>query len=705
MVTFALGLELYSVWILFLLFITVALQRKPKSDTGIINEFYMYVKRGRGRVAMLREHFLFFFVSQLLYLAFASYIIFPFYLIGSAIIFYAYSLTDDRIKKIRHNGIPIGYEYPHPASIEHDESINLPDTKKPLRILATAGSKGVYDLQIKSEPNPHAMIIGESGSGKTNLTITYLTRSYLKFGIPFLILDWSGSYKYTGINVNTWHVPTNLRINPFPLRGMSIERRCGIAAELLQVSLAMTDLQAQKVRETLVEMYNEGREPTIRTLHDRLLDSITREHYKEMKLQIRYTTNKLRQAYEIFGHESNDFWDNYDKTCNIIDMEGLTDIEKKLVTHSIMQRIIEEFKVNDKIRLYIALDDAYQAIVNYFNKETNITKVIREGRKYGFGLLISTQLLDDLPAPVIANTSVKFVFAYHEPLALQSIHRMLVFTEIEKGILHRIPTGSCMLFDQNAIQNGNPHPAYLEIDQISKYEKNKLKDSIKRVPIGKPIDPNSARLESQGVHKIVRELEIPSVSIYRFLVAFERTKNITDAHIMLKKKGWITSRTTLYGTLSKPSLQQRAIDSGYFINGKLSQKALDLLDPDKMIRKQGMNKGSEEHVGLMIETIRMIQDNGNYPFVLKERESFDVGELRTDMKIKGLWDYYNVTAYEIQTNSIKSEIDRCVEKAKDQNTELIFVTNSSRTRDEIGRLTDDKYKIMKFPVRDMPTES
>ncbi len=692
----------YLGYICLLMYIGGYFANMRKTANSAVEEFFAYTKKGRVRVAKISDFFKVFIATQILYFPLFLYNFpFPIWLYFPISIGIAYFVSPymERVKKHRHNGIQIGYEYPHPIGMETSQGVTLEGKVQPATVrISTSGSKGIYDLQTKSEPNPHVMIIGESGSGKTNLTLTFLTRSYSKFGIPFLIMDWSGSYKHNGIDVNTWHVPTNLKVNPFPLRGMNIERRARIASELLQVSLALTDLQAQKVRETLVEMYTEKQEVTVRTLHDKLLKEVEKERYKEMKLQLRYITNKLRQAEEVFGYEPQEFWDNYDKTCNVVDMEGLTDIEKKLVTHTIMQRIIEEFKVQDKIKLYIALDDAYQAIVNYQNKETNITKVVREGRKYGFGLLISTQLLNDLPEAIVANTSVKFVMSYHEPIALDRIHRMLVFTEVEKALLHRMPVGSCMLFDQNAIQNGMPHPAFIEVDKLDKHEKDRIKESIKQLDIKKAYDFPPENRPDREMHAVIRQLDIPSVSVYRFLIAFDRTKNITEAHKMLKSKGWIKSETTIYGNKSKPSLEQRAVDSGYFMDGKLTQKATELLDPYRMIQKQGANMGSEEHTGLMKHTIEMIQNNGNYAFALRERESFDVGELKTDVKVKGLWDYYNVTAYEVQTNAIKSEIERCVEKAKDQSTGLVFVTNSKKTKDEIERLTDKQYKCLKLPV-------
>ncbi len=248
---------LYSAYLFFLLVITISIEYYPKTSKKAIDEFFAYTKKGRKGVAKLGDFLLYFFITQLLYIFFFLILSFWLYFIISLPISYTIALYSESFKKHRHNGIQIGYECPHPIGMETTQGVTLEGKVQPATVkISTSGSKGIYDLQTKSEPNPHTMLIGESGSGKTNLTLTFLTRSYSKFGIPFLIMDWPGSYKHSGIDVNTWRVPTNLKINPFPLRGMSIERRAGIASELLQVSLALTDLQAQKVRETLVDMYN-----------------------------------------------------------------------------------------------------------------------------------------------------------------------------------------------------------------------------------------------------------------------------------------------------------------------------------------------------------------------------------------------------------------------------------------------------------------
>ncbi len=53
-----------------------------------------------------------------------------------------------------------------------------------------------------------------------------------------------------------------------------------------------------------------------------------------------------------------------------------------------------------------------------------------------------------------------------------------------------------------------------------------------------------------------------------------------------------------------------------------------------------------------------------------------------------------ITGYEIQTNSIRSEIEQCTGKAQEKGYELVFVTNSNRVKKEIEGMTGRKYKVL-----------
>lgn len=673
-----------------------------RSNKRIIDDFFKYTKRGRKRIPIFGEHVLSFFGLQLFAPAFVLFSGLPFYesigiyLLVTLGIFYAYSYTVENRKKNRHNGIEIGYEYPHPTNFTGKKVSNVGEDEERIQSVVYTGSKGVYDLQLLSQPNPHIMIIGESGVGKSTTQETLLIRANEKFDIPFLILDWSGSYKSLGAYVNMWHLPDNMRINPFSLRGMKPERRAGIAAEVLQISLELTPMQAQRVRDLLNEMYKGSSEPTVKELYEIVLQEAEEEKYKEMKLQLRYIANKLSQAFEVFGEEPEAFWKNYDETCSIVELEGLTDAEKTLVTLALIQRITEEFTDGrkGKKRLNIALDDAYKAIANYYEKETPIAKIVREGRKYGFAMVISTQLLKDMPESIVSNTAMKFIHAYHDPYNIERVYKMLNMSQLEKDILYRMPTGSCFFFDLEAIQKGKVSPAFLQVDVVTEKEKKALKDRIKQVEIEK-INEKAPIIKQKNLYDMTIGMDIPDVSVWRFLLALKETEqNVTNANKLLMEKGWIKSKGTLYGSTKRPSILERAISDKYFTKeGRFTDKAINILNPDRMVDAQGIHKGAELHKSMMKLTIKMIQKKGNYAFVPKEKDSFDVGEIEPDKKIKGWWNYKGMVIYEIQTNAREEGIKKCIEKSKKYKAKLIIITQDEKIEKEIKEMVKEEAEV------------
>jgi|GEM_PF-1570582 hypothetical protein len=679
-------------------------RHENRGQNKIVDDFYRYVQKGRKRVPNLPEA-----VIPITIMVFLMPLMgIPIYMLSGNLVLsyaaaiviciaasYVIALYSDRVKRSRHNGVAIGYEYPHPVE---KSDIMGPNSQPAGKNIVHAGSKGIYDLQLMSEPSPHVMIIGKSGEGKSTTMETFLARTYAKYNIPFLIIDWSGTYKRLGKLLNIWNVPGNLRVNPLLLRSMSREKRAGIAAEVLQFALELTNLQTQRVRETLYEIYCEGNEPTIQMLYERISKGIETERFKDIKVQVQYVANKLRQAFEVFGNEPQDFWENYDKTCSIVELEGLTDMEKGLVTYSILQRIIEEFKNQNRIKLYIALDDAYQMLASkQYGKETPIAKIVREGRKYGFGLAIATQMLKDLPDSVVANTSVKLIHAGYEPFELREIHSMLRMTEMQKLIMHRMPVGSCMVFDENALQQGKIYASYVQIDKLEGKEKERIFHSVKRLKIDESKQV-AMPARAKNTWTLLREnrIGLPSITIYRFLIAlYASGNNPTNAYKLLKQRQWIMSDTTIYGTRSKPSLLERARSHNHIdANNKPTKKALEILDPKLMAAKQGMTGGNEEHRQLMESIIKMIQERGNFPFVPIQPGSFDVGEIPVDQKTRQFWDYKSLKVYEAQTNAVKEEIEKCIERCKGIKAELIFATNSEKVSNSIVELTNKQFRCI-----------
>src|SRR5208337_1096235 len=100
---------LFTIYAVPLLFVSLWLGNRPRSDKRIVDGFYGYVKRGRVRVPHLADSFLFFAVLQLLYpipavVASAAWktpvhISFSVWFVISLVLFYLFALHSDPVKK------------------------------------------------------------------------------------------------------------------------------------------------------------------------------------------------------------------------------------------------------------------------------------------------------------------------------------------------------------------------------------------------------------------------------------------------------------------------------------------------------------------------------------------------------------------------------------------------------------------------------
>jgi hypothetical protein len=184
---------------------------------------------------------------------------------------------------------------------------------------------------------------------------------------------------------------------------------------------------------------------------------------------------------------------------------------------------------------------------------------------------------------------------------------------------------------------------------------------------------------------LLKGLDVPSVAVYRLLLCLRETGSWDLAYDMLMELGWITSRSTLCGDRYTPSLQQRATVSGYMDadGSTLTEKALNVIDADRLVASQGSNAGGEEHKRLMRLTIEMIQKRGNFAFVPSAKDSFDVGELES---AGSRWSA-RVKIYEAQTNAKPGELEKCIARSArlaTNITSLTIVTDSEKVKARVG---------------------
>ena len=581
--------------------------------------------------------------------------------------------------------ILLGRSFGHYAKAEERESPMI------------VGIDGKHYIDYLGQPNHHVLINGSTQSGKTQTLLAFLGRASIN-GLKFLMVDWHGENeewaKSAGATI--WKVPENFKINLFKLNGLSKESRASMAAESLIVAARLTALQSTRVKSALLGFYMEDNEPTVLDLWQAL--------YSKDAGKTNVLNQRLRTIQRVIGYEPEEFWDSIFRRNNLISLAGLNESEKSLVVYAIMQRLTELFdrkpEMRKEPRLMVVLDEAWQFFKRErefdANRESSLEKVVRLGKKYGFGLVVSTQQIDDVPKVFINSCSLLMLHQQRELLYYGK--EILNLGRYGAAYLDSAAQGEMLLFDRGMAQKGQWWPDYVKAEPLSEKERACISSRYPAFVPARiyepemPIEVNDNGTGQQYNHSarknLLKGLDIPSVAVYRFMVALERTESLTSAYKMLKEKSWITSDATIYGGYGKLSILARAINGGYVSReGKLTEKGLGVIDPDRLIARQGVLAGSEEHKALMRKVITKIQDAGNYTFTTSDKDGFDVGEIGA--KTRSTWNLPNLTIYECQTNAIREELEKAVIKANVLNAVLIFKTINS----EMARLITEHTKL------------
>jgi len=139
----------------------------------------------------------------------------------------------------------------------------------------------------------------------------------------------------------------------------------------------------------------------------------------------------------------------YNSTVNI---KYLDDEQKKIVTYYILSRIYDYFTnkpITDTVKHYIIIDEA--SFFMDVPKITNtIIKIVQEGRKFGLGVILSTQNPLHFHTDILLNTATKIIFAI-DPIVYRNVS--ISFGVDEKKFNYLKPRQNC-LYSTKSFNNG-----------------------------------------------------------------------------------------------------------------------------------------------------------------------------------------------------------------------------------------------------------
>lgn len=306
-------------------------------------------------------------------------------------------------------------------------------------MLGTEGdsNKAVYwnPTQVN---NPHLLVVGQSGSGKT-YSIQCILLELLKRQIPAIIIDYGQGFNLETAEPEFREVARiqelqvgrdGLKLNPLEIRSADINGPKNVAARVAgtfrRIYSNLGEQQHNVLMEAILECFRRRgihpEQPSTWTRTPPYMDdlkTVLEEMAADPDNPSRGTATTLRShlgtffMYRTFRMDGLPLsWEERlrEAGVTIIQLKGLDGEVPKVVTEFLLWDLFSFFESIGPakgLRLFAVLDEAHNLD---FGRDTPVDKIVRESRKYGLGLILASQHPKDFGESAFANTASKLVF-------------------------------------------------------------------------------------------------------------------------------------------------------------------------------------------------------------------------------------------------------------------------------------------------------
>jgi len=290
-------------------------------------------------------------------------------------------------------------------------------------------------------PTPTA-VVGITGSGKSYLVKSFLTRAALVWGSNAVIIDWVGEYtdyvKQSGGKIVRFGKGSYL--NLLDLGGMAPYDRIDQIVRSLEILLDLSAERREKriIEEALEEAYTAagfdlsvrdqsweegGRARNPPTLKD-VLKAIEKKLEKAHEASNFIDEDEIKSARDMirkFTRKGQDYFAQQ-STIRIDELtrSGLVDVvltdlpsdELRSLAGLMILQIIKErmrtegWSAEKGLRLFVVLDEAWKIAKD---PRSDAITIVREGRKYQFSLIVATQNPTDVNEAIFSNVGTMLI--------------------------------------------------------------------------------------------------------------------------------------------------------------------------------------------------------------------------------------------------------------------------------------------------------
>lgn len=317
--------------------------------------------------------------------------------------------------------------------------------------------------------NPHIAVVGITGAGKSYFVKTFLTRCNFIWGTNAFIIDWAGEYKdwvkQAGGKVIA--LGRGSYINLLDLGGMKPNDRIKQIIRTLDI---LTDIGRYPEQKRLTEQAIEkayvsakfkldsktqkdtlGRPlkpPTLRDVQRILEDMLEAGSYEfpaELENAVYRVKGFTREGEDYFAQASTINLDELTGAGLVdLDLSGLPDeVFRALAGLSMLQFIKEKMREEGwsptaGLKLIVVLDEAWKIAKD---ENSDAVMIVREGRKYSFGLLVASQNPTDISEAIFSNVGTTFILRVKFERYLDYLQASLSFSDYMRGEIAKLGVG------------------------------------------------------------------------------------------------------------------------------------------------------------------------------------------------------------------------------------------------------------------------
>ena len=513
---------------------------------------------------------------------------------------------------------------------------------------------------LEKKPNQNLLISGATGQGKSKLMRLMIE----SMPNPKTIFSYKENDEYLQIEGNFIAAEQNLP-NPF------------LDAEAFTDAFAVAfNIQSEGIQaSTAVSLVNTLAKES-RSWPD-FISNAKRHSSKTRDINVRSAVNYLLEKIKSLTYDSQQLELDLDKT-NILDMSMLNDDAKTFYSELFLRQIYKKVKQrkHGSPKVIICVDEAHRLTRNMSSRRQSIiNEMSREIRAFGM-LWTATQNLSDIPDQLRNQFGTQFAFSTTSEADLRAL------SQIDRDL------ANCT--------SGLKNHEFID----AKQDKVHAKIDIFKAKIGSLKERDLSNLRANKTAHAPLALDKladrPTPTLHAAMLAIYDNPDaeLKELAKYLKKKGWVTSDPTIYGSKDRKGVLSSLISLGYATKDgsryTLTDKALWWIDPHTML-KRAKNTGSDLHKQLMRKTIDKLHEENMLVLI---PEGTYVPDLIAYPMSKGdkkyLWEDKNRKAYEIQTTARKDSILANSDKKHKYNLPIIWVTYDKSILEEIKEITEDK---------------